>query len=114
MEGIEILNTFVKGGSGFLAGVYAIIIGIISIAGIITAVYFLTRYFLEEPAIVILILSILFLCLSVIGIYQSFFMKDTTYYQVIIDDSVSMEEFNEKYDIVEVQGKIYTIKEKVN
>ena len=30
------------------------------------------------------------------------------------DDSVSMVEFNEKYDIVEVEGKIYTIKEKVN
>lgn len=112
MEVIEILNTFVRGGFGFRAGVCAIIIGIISIAGIITAVYFLTRYFREEPAIVILILSILFLCLSVIGVYQSFFMKEITYYQVTIDDSVSMVEFNEKYDIVEVEGKIYTIKEK--
>lgn len=29
-------------------------------------------------------------------------------------ETTKMAEFNEKYDIVEVQGKIYTIKEKVN
>lgn len=33
-------------------------------------------------------------------------------YQVTIDDSVSMNEFYEKYEIVEVNGKIYTIREK--
>jgi hypothetical protein len=33
-------------------------------------------------------------------------------YKVTIDDSVSMNEFNERYEIIEVEGKIYTIKEK--
>ena len=33
-------------------------------------------------------------------------------YKVTIDDSVSMNEFQEKYEIIEVEGKIYTIKEK--
>lgn len=33
-------------------------------------------------------------------------------YQVTIDDNVSMNEFLEKYEIIEVNGKIYTIKEK--
>ena len=33
-------------------------------------------------------------------------------YQVTIDDSVSMNEFYEKYEIVEVNGKIYAIREK--
>jgi hypothetical protein len=33
-------------------------------------------------------------------------------YQVTINESVSMTEFHEKYEIIEVQGKIYTIKEK--
>lgn len=33
-------------------------------------------------------------------------------YQVTIDDSVSMNKFYEKYEIVEVNGKIYTIREK--
>ena len=33
-------------------------------------------------------------------------------YQVTIDDSVLMVEFTEKYEIVEINGKIYTIREK--
>lgn len=33
-------------------------------------------------------------------------------YKVTIDDSVSMNEFQEKYEIVKIEGKIYTIKEK--
>lgn len=114
MEGVEVLNTFVKGGCDFVAGIFAIIIGIISIAGIVTVIYFSKRYFPDEDGIATFMLSIIFLCLSVIGVYQSFFIEDTTYYQVIIDDSVSMVEFNEKYDIVNIEGKIYTIKEKGN
>ena len=37
--------------------------------------------------------------------------KYETYYQVTIDDSVSMNEFQSKYDIIKVEGKIYTVKE---
>ena len=33
-------------------------------------------------------------------------------YQVTISDSVSMVEFNEKYDVIKVDGKIWTIREK--
>ena len=35
-----------------------------------------------------------------------------THYKVTIDDTVSMNEFSEKYEIVSQEGKIYTIKEK--
>ena len=35
-----------------------------------------------------------------------------THYKVTIDDNVSMNEFNEKYEIVSQEGKIYTIREK--
>ena len=33
-------------------------------------------------------------------------------YQVTISDNVSMVEFNERYDVISVEGKIYTIVEK--
>ena len=33
-------------------------------------------------------------------------------YQVTISDDVSMTEFNEKYEVIKVEGKIYTIREK--
>lgn len=31
------------------------------------------------------------------------------HYQVIIDEDVNMKDFTEKYDIIEVQGEIYTV-----
>lgn len=33
-------------------------------------------------------------------------------YKVLIDDSVSFKEFTNKYDIINVEGEIYTIREK--
>lgn len=39
--------------------------------------------------------------------------KYETHYQVTVDDSVSMNEFQDKYEIIEVEGKIYTVKERV-
>lgn len=35
-----------------------------------------------------------------------------TQYKVIVDDSVSMTEFSEKYEILEQEGKIYTVRER--
>lgn len=37
-----------------------------------------------------------------------------TQYKVTIDDSVSMNEFNEKYEIIDQEGKIYTVREREN
>lgn len=39
--------------------------------------------------------------------------KYETRYQVTIDDSVTMNEFQSKYEIIEVEGKIYTVRERV-
>ena len=38
-------------------------------------------------------------------------IPDYTKYEVIIDDSVSMNEFTEKYEVLEQRGQIYVIKE---
>ena len=35
-----------------------------------------------------------------------------TYYKVTIDDSVSMNEFLDKYEILNQEGKIYTVRER--
>lgn len=35
-------------------------------------------------------------------------------YQITVSDSVYMQEFNNKYEILSQDGKIYTVKEKVN
>lgn len=38
----------------------------------------------------------------------------TTEYKVIISDEVSLNEFNEKYEIIGQDGKIYTVRERVD
>lgn len=37
-----------------------------------------------------------------------------TQYKVVIDDSISMNEFTEKYEIIDQDGKIYIVREKEN
>ena len=39
-------------------------------------------------------------------------IKYETHYQVIIDDSVSMNDFLDKYEIIDTEGKILTIRER--
>ena len=38
--------------------------------------------------------------------------KTITTYSVMIDDSVSMTEFYDRYDVLKIQGKIFTITER--
>lgn len=38
--------------------------------------------------------------------------KYETQYKVAVSDEVLMNEFNEKYEIVEQEGKIYTVRER--
>lgn len=61
--------------------------------------------------VVSIILLSLFFILSM-TIYYKQIPNGQYEYQVTISDSVSMVEFNEKYDVIEVEGKIYTIREK--
>lgn len=60
----------------------------------------------KEPAFLIIcvILTIICGCLIPKDEYE-------TRYQVTVDDSVSMNEFQDKYEIIEIEGKIYTVKE---
>lgn len=34
------------------------------------------------------------------------------YYEVILDDTVNLKEFYQKYEVIEIKGDLYTIKEK--
>ena len=47
-----------------------------------------------------------------LGINVSNQPSDIKEYQVTIDESVNMVEFNERYDVIKVEGKIWTIVEK--
>ena len=61
--------------------------------------------------------SICFFILFIVGIYCMCFVKTKTgeyTYKVTISDEVNFVEFNNKYEIIDQDGLIYTIKEKEN
>ena len=116
MTGVEILNeTQVVTESAFswtafwIAG--SIIFGIFIIIGVILSIT-------EAPDLVgwILVISagiILGLIFGLIcGMWCETPTKYETHYQVIIDDSVSMNDFLDKYEIIDTEGKILTIRER--
>ena len=116
MTGVEILNEtqvvaeFAFNWTAFwIAG--GIILGIFIVIGIILSI-------MEGPDVVGWIAII---CAGIIlglisgflwGIFHETPISYETHYQVIIDDSVSMPDFLDKYEIIDTEGKILTIKER--
>ena len=116
MTGVEILNkTQVVAESTFgwtafwIAG--SIILGIFITIGIILSIT-------EGPDLVGwiavigvgIILGLIFG--FIFGMWCETPTKYETHYQVIIDDSVSMNDFLDKYEIIGTEGKILTVKER--
>lgn len=102
MEGIIVLNVINEISILFLIGSLAIIGAIVSaIIGIIdgcgrTVVY-----------------SVLILIIGSFLIYIGVTNPPPERYEVIINDSVSVQELSEKYQIISQRGNIYTIQEKI-
>lgn len=58
-------------------------------------------------------------CIGIICLFASLYFMDNSYistgkyeYQVTIDESVSLVEFCEEYELIKVENDIYTIREK--
>lgn len=56
-------------------------------------------------------ISVILIMLTVFNFIPSYLTK-TTQYEIIVDDSVSLVEFYEKYEIIEQRGKIFVVEEK--
>jgi ABC-type uncharacterized transport system permease subunit len=73
------------------------------------------RYYRDDglicAALMLVMLAAAVFSFSFVSIFNQ---KDETVYKVIINDSVPLKEFQERYEIIEVEGIIYTIKEKQN
>ena len=61
-------------------------------------------------AILAIVSALVFLAFMILA--PAFVVPNGTKYQVLIDEEVNLIEFNEKYEILEIEGKIYTIKER--
>ena len=62
--------------------------------------------------IISILFAICFLISLTTGLIINSQLSGIIQYQVTIDESVSMVEFNERYDVIKVEGKIWTIVEK--
>jgi hypothetical protein len=109
MEGLEVLS--VKDGSipislSFFLGALCFVVIVLSIYIIVCAI--------TEGSFGGAMVGLIFLGL---GIFLNCMVIDETInpfsiYKVLVSDSVSMNEFYNKYEILNVEGKIYTIKPK--
>ena len=63
-------------------------------------------------AIICLILMIITFFVMILGLVENGHSVNYIEYKVTIDDSVSMNEFLDKYEIIDQEGKIYIVKER--
>lgn len=113
MPGVEILNTTIHYKEVMPTWVLIVIIAII----VIPAVASLIGEIQDKDLLsTIGHISLIFgLCVALVmgtKIRQTTNQIDYIEYEVLVDDSVSFTEFNEKYEIVSQKGKVYIIREK--
>lgn len=111
MNGIEILSSeIIYNGIlpewCFIAG---IVLGLVST--IVTIMCFVD-YRDDIVGSIFGVLVLICMIISVLSALPSETNVDHIEYKVTIDDSVSMNEFLDKYEILDQEGKIYTVKER--
>ena len=105
MEGITILATNVINNGDFLTGIIAIIGSIVMIGMILWSIAETNSYgFLAFLVFVVLLLGF--------GITQITDKTTFVQYKITVSDDVSLNEFDDKYEIVSRDGDIYTVVEK--
>lgn len=113
MNGAEILHEYVV----YTTKVWVAIVGILAFIG--TIVFAIIAFNSKHNVAIWINFACCILCLIVLGTLV--FLDDNTStlkeyshieYKVTIDDSVSMNEFLDKYEILDQEGKIYTVKER--
>ena len=117
MEGVTILNQFevvtktVFSWQGFWGG---FILG--AVIAFIAAVIFGTSE--EDWSAFLFGLIVFFIVVSpLLGVVSGYKLcpepvEYETHYEVSIDENVNMQEFMDKYEIIETRGSIYTVREK--
>ena len=114
MSGVEILNQYQVASEvcneTAVAATFFIVFGILAILGIVVACYEHEQVFMVVG--IILGIAFGFLFAFPVGAITAQPGDAETHYKVTIDDSVSMNEFLDKYEILGQEGKIYTVKER--
>ena len=107
MDGITILNSYADVGaeSTIICGLFFLFIAFI---------FFFGALITDEGLLVAFAtpFAVISFTLLIVGFCQNATEPKRMIYEVTIDDNVSLSEFMDKYTILEVDGKIYTICEK--
>lgn len=119
IEGVEILSqSEVALITGMNWTVFGIFLGLSIIIGVVVAFWSVDPVDVGDWIMWVVVVS-MFVILgtalgSLIGYTKGNSTKYETQYKVTISDEVQMNEFFERYEIIEQDGKIYTIREKTN
>lgn len=108
MNGVTVLNSYeilTNASSIFFVLVWGFVFTVLALG-------LLCLFIMDNSSIFTAIFAILMGTLAVILFCNIPEKNYETRYQVTIDDSVIMNEFQSKYEIIEVEGKIYTICER--
>lgn len=106
MEGITILNSEVIMAAHW-GPIALFILGVVSI---LFTLFLILLGFDSDTILNTLIISA---GIALIGLISSFIIQvpEYTSYEVILEDSVSINEFLDRYEILDQRGQIYTVKE---
>lgn len=110
MYGVTILNMFVETGAVMqpwcTIGLSMCFCGVVgSVVGIIIASTYKNSKWLK------ILFTVCLICILISLLVCGFAPRETEdRYQVIIDNTVSFNEFYEHYEIIEINGKIYTVR----
>lgn len=107
MAGVTILQTVTP-----IAGVTALISGLSLVVFVICMVIAVSCYCDDsvKSGIVFTIIAVIGVITAILNLSHP--MYDKTQYQVIIDDTVSMAEFAQRYNVIEQEGITYWVTEK--
>lgn len=115
MDGVKILNT---NPPERFVGAFIYIIGFIALAFLFSFTEIVFNDFFADAKINIIVSIVVAIIIgSVIGyIIWNYDKKEVLpeTYDVTIDESVSFREFDKKYEVIERNGEIYTIKERIS
>ena len=114
MEGVEILSTS-EVVVGYVFNVKVYLIALVIITGLMTLASCFYGGFHFEEVVIGLITGVVFG--AIFGIFPAMQVTPSEYetrYKVTVSDEVSMNEFLDRYEIINQEGKIYTVRERNN
>ena len=110
MEGVTLLHQFTAGGPSIFGIVCAAVLALFTLSfaiwGIVDILRFKRTRFKWKEVIVCLVLTLVFLG----GIAWTMTWDTETNFKVTIDETVPYKAFTERFEVLDIEGEIYTVR----